>query len=245
MEIENALPQGEIIAETVTRRRRNGGDEEMAALRAQVARLTEIVGHVTAAPDDDDPYPLYEVGIDGFFSRDCVLLPPGAVFRDKTGMLIPNQEWKPLNGAAERNMTAYLASLPDGGILSPKERDELVPQCEIELRDVEFPSPAARRRKALENAIAIKMQQTGQMLHRGRPDPGVPMMANVRIQTNTYDDKGALGHPGRMFAGGARPTAWPAGSETELYRGPTPAANKTTPVFGNVQSQPLGTVGVE
>lgn len=246
MEDNLTLEEPAVQQETVTRRRRNGGDEELAALRAQVSRLTEIVEQVTSVPEDDDPYPLYEVGQGGYFSRDCVNYPPGAIFRDKTCNIVPNQEWKPLNEAAMRNMAAYEASLPDKGLLSPKERDELIPQAEMELRQREFSSQEAKHLAVMERALYLKRRLDGGMAAlRGRPDPNVPMMSNVRIQRNDVTDRAAIGHPGRMFPGGARPTPHPTYSETELYRGPTPAANKDAPVFTGVQSQTLGTVGVD
>lgn len=221
--------------------RRTGGDEEITALRAQVARLTEIVEHVTAVPEDDDPYPLYEVGIGGYFSRDCVNYPPGSMFRDKTGAIIPNQEWRPLNEAAALAMAAYEATLPDKGLLTPKERDELIPQARIELRNVEFATDSEREDAVMKRAMYLKRKLDGGMTTlRGRPDPNIPMMSSVRIQ-QAYDPRETVG---RHLPGGVRATPHPPGSETELYRGATPAANKTAPVFGNVQSQPLGTVGV-
>lgn len=226
---------------------RRNGDDEVAALRMQVARLTEAFEQATAQPEDDDPYPLYEVAGPGtFISRDNVQYPPGMIFRDKTGMMIPNQEMVPLNAAAERNMAAYLATLPDHGALSPKEKDELIPQAGYELRNETFASQADYHAAVMERALAIKHKRDGRLPDPlrmpTRPDPNVPLMSNVRIQQTRIDDRAALGHPGRLFSGGARPTPWPAGSETEVYRGPVPAANKTTPVFGNVQSQPLGTL---
>ena len=242
---------GEVEAETKRHRRRDADEvtvlrHQLAEQGAQIAQLTDLVQRGMALPEDDDPYPLYEIGIGGYFSRDCVNYPPGAMMRDKTGYLVPNQEWQPLNAAAARNMDAYLASLPDKGILTPKERDDLIPQAELELRNDAFASESDRKVAVLERALNLKRRQAaGVTAHRGRPDPNVPIMSNVRIQQSNTDDKAAMGGPGRLFPGGARPTPHPAGSETELYRGPVPAANKAAPVFSNVQSQPLGTVGID
>lgn len=248
--MEDTILAQEELAQAGSKRaytRRTGGEDQLAALRAEIkAELkAELMAEFTAVPEDDDPYPLYEVGSGGYFSRDCVNYPPGALFRDKTCRIIPNQEWRPVNEAAARAMAEYEASLPDKGLLSPKERDELIPQARIELRNREFVSDGEREEAVMARAMYLKRKLDGGMATlRGRPDPTVPMMANVRIQQNTFEDRGAIGQPSRVIPGGARPTAWPAGSETELYRGPVPAANKTAPVFGNVPSQPLGTVGV-
>lgn len=241
-----------IEEEAPARRRRNGGDEEITVLRAQVARLTEIVEQVTAVPEDDDPYPLYEVAGPGhFFSRDCVLYPPGATIRDKRGDMPLNQELIPLNAAAERNMHNYLMTLPDHGALTSHEKDDLITQAGYELRNETFASQFDWNKAVMNRALNLKRERSGTLgtardniprMPR-RQDPNVPIMSNVRIQQTRPEDRATLG-VGRLLPGGARPTAFPAGSETEIYRGATPAALKSAPVFGNVQSQPLGTVGV-
>jgi hypothetical protein len=86
-------------------------DQELAAEREANAELAAIAPMQPLA----DP-PEYEIlGPNSFFSKDCVLYPPGSVIRDTFGTIVPNEEMLPLNEAAEERMDAYLATLPGGG----------------------------------------------------------------------------------------------------------------------------------
>lgn len=233
-------------------RKPRGEVDEVAVLRERLNQLETMYMSQARPPGYDDPIPMYRVtGPGSFFSRDCVLYPPGAIIKDKTQRMALNQELEPLNGAAKERMSSYLATLPDGGVLTPWERDELISQAQLELRD-DREKYATKRQfniACMRRAIEIKAERDGFLDPNDvlpkfpqAPDPNTPMMANVRISNNTGTD---FSGASRMFTGGARRSAFPAGSETELVREGTVPANKTAPVFGNVQSQPLGTVGVE
>lgn len=241
----------EDIQEAPARKRRASAesDDRIAALEARLAQMQElIIQQSKPAGYYDDALPRYRVtGPGHFFSRDCVLYPPGAIIVDKTGCMALNQELEPLNAVAEANTRKYLATLPDGGILDAHERDELLMQAISELKDEreKYATKRAFNIACMQRAIEIKAERAGYdpadilPKYPRQADPNVPMMANVRISNNTGTDfTGAS----RMFTGGARRSAFPAGSETELVSDPTSPANKRAPVFGNVQSQPLGTL---
>lgn len=198
----------------------DGREARLAAMEARIDEKLARLESATALPDDD-PHPVYMVtGPGNYFSRDCVLYPPGTKIRDKRGDMPLNQELVPLNKAAHDAMTAYLATLPDGGILSPTERDELIPQAQIELRDDKDKYASKRQfniacmKRALEIKAAREGYDPNDVMPKmpEMPDPNVPMMGHVRISSNT-----GFVPADRLFPQGARHSV--VGSETEIVRG--------------------------
>lgn len=130
--------------------------------------------------------PVYELA-SPYYSPDDVFYPEGAQFEDITGTIVPNESMIPLNAAAERRVTEWLARQPSKTRTPPLE---LIMQAAMELRPKEGVQelPVEEFMKSVMNRaierhcanLGIKADDAPRSVTR-RPDANVPLMSNTKI----------------------------------------------------------------
>lgn len=231
------------------------GSEETRALRAELAemkqalaeqrQLTEMaMAEVQASqPLPPEAVPAYELK-EPFWTPDNQYMPPGTIFEDITGVLVPNEGMIPLNEPAYRNMEAYLQTLPTNGTIS----NEMMLQAMMETRphDGEPVTQKEWHARALARAVELKMKAEGrsytlprrsQMPQRGQP---APIMGGARIHQIDPNTPNTPDYRARFMPG--EKVARPAPA-TRVVQSAVSAAEKSQPVFGETHSRPIGTVG--
>jgi hypothetical protein len=184
--------QSATAAEGEIRRLRERAEAAEAALAAKDEQMAALAQALPLQPLDEPPeYELTEY----YFSQDCVLYPPGSVFRDLYGTVIPSPSMIALNAAAEERYDRYMASLP-GGETQPTHEQIVEAAMEIRPREGDDPRLVAEfHGKVLERALLKRFaaqghlpREPGQPQQRvrpqrpQRPDPNIPIMSNVRIR---------------------------------------------------------------
>lgn len=212
---------------------------QLVALTGKYNELKQATGGVTLlAPEE---VPMYEVGPNGYYSKDDQWLFAGIIIEDLTGVMVPAPDMIPLNPPAEQRMAAYLKTLQHHG---PAPTGELW----IEATAAVLPSfngagmsPVERdaelHRLVLEHVALLRAKQMGLsdvaprlpvMPQRSGP---VPMMSNTRIRNGDanglYDRVGA-------------PAPQRGPLHTRVRAAAVDPANKAAPPMGTVHNQTLG-----
>jgi hypothetical protein len=195
--------------------------EQLFALQRELAELRNVVAqNVDAMPSE----PFYEC-VEPFYSSDDVYYPAGARFVDVTGIMTPNENMIPLNGAAEQRLRAYLDSLPQQQ-RTPTLANMVEAAMKVRPRQGDDPALMAEMQaRMLREAFDIQYGVGGptepaQLRQPAQRRANVPLMSNTRILG---------GDPQRGVA------------RTRFVSEPIAPAHKTTRVMGGVQSNPLGT----
>lgn len=147
----------------------------------------------------EEEQPVYEVlNPQGFNAPDSVFYPEGAQFVDLMGCLIPNDQFLPLNRAADERMDAYIKSLP-GQVRTPPL--DMVLEAAMQLRDM--PGDRADYSLAvMQKAIEIATRQ-GAKIQITDPITRPVKMSNVPLMTNSRfnGQMGALSKPSTRYRG--------------------------------------------
>ena len=203
---------------------------QMASLAKQVVALqAENFGlrGETKAEREVNLAPKYMVMEPGYYSPDDIYYPAGAIFEDLTGRIIPNECMEPQNASAERNMRAYLNSLPMVGATPPLD---LIVEAAMQIRPKngdEALTTAEFQGLLLQRALELKAQKQG-LLPRdtAAPERQLPkQMGNVPIMSNT------------RISGSSHFKAAPM---TKLRSAPVAPADKEAAAMGTSRSQLIG-----
>lgn len=199
------------------------GMSQQLAFLDQRNRELEAAAEIAATggvlPEEEQP--VYEVlNPQGFNAPDSVFYPEGAQFVDLMGCLIPNDQFLPLNRAAEERMDAYIRSLP-GQVRTPPL--DMVLQAAMQLRNMEGNS-AEYSLAVMQKSIELATK-AGAKIQISDPITRPVKMTNVPLMTNSRFN-------GQMGAQ-SRPAT--------RYRGDGPApADRQEPAMTNGRNELLG-----
>lgn len=200
----------------------NGMGHQLAIISKRNQEL-EAAAEVAATggilPEEEQP--VYEVlNPQGFNAPDSYFYPEGAQFVDLMGCLIPNDQFLPLNRAADERMDAYIKSLP-GQVRTPPI--DTIIEAAMKLRGMEG-NRSEFSLAVMHEAIEIATRQ-GAKIQISDPITRPVKMSNVPLMTNSRLN-------GQMGA---------QSKPSTRYRGDGPApADRMEPAMTNGRNELLG-----